>query len=153
MGVTGFTTNPTILLRDQVPECSIRCLKVLANQVCHQSLSFKVLYLCYNTVHIQHRPGLLHLPSSSKQGCLAAQAWDLGAQELQLQAWGDSAGRLFSVGLDLAAIDAARIVVKLPVTAEGVEAAAYLKDRNVRVTLTGTRAPQAWALCKRFANI
>ncbi|KAK9840782.1 hypothetical protein WJX81_004350 [Elliptochloris bilobata] len=95
----GFTTNPIILSRDQVPECSIRCL-----------------------------------------GVLAKQAWDLGAQELQLQAWGDTAGRLFSVGLDLAAIDAARIVVKLPITAEGVEAAAYLKDRNVRVTLTGVYA-------------
>ena len=70
----------------------------------------------------------------------ALQAWDLGAQELQLQAWGDTAGKLFSVGLDLAAIDAARVVVKLPITAEGVEAAAYLKDRNVRVTLTGARA-------------
>lgn len=69
---------------------------------------------------------------------LSAQAWDLGAHELQLQAWGDTAGRLLSVGLDLAAIDAARVVVKLPITAEGVEAAAYLKARSVRVTLTGT---------------
>ena len=82
------------------------------------------------------------------------QAWDLGAQELQLQAWGNTAGKLFSVGLDLAAIDAARVVVKLPITAEGVEAAAYLKDRNVRVTLTGARATsmvrwmQARPVCK-----
>lgn len=97
----------------------------------------------YATTQRRYSPGhgTCILPSNSKHECLFAQAWDLGAQELQLQAWGDSAGRLFSVGLDLAAIDAARIVVKLPVTAEGVEAAAYLKDRNVRVTLTGTRAP------------
>jgi hypothetical protein len=43
------------------------------------------------------------------------------------------------VGLDLAAIDP-RVVVKLPATAQGMEAAAYLKDRSVRVTMTGARA-------------
>jgi len=81
------------------------------------------------------------LPEALGEGArrAAAQAWDLGGQELQLQAWGDSAGRLFSVGLDLAAIDP-RVVVKLPATAQGMEAAAYLKDRSVRVTMTGARA-------------
>lgn len=64
------------------------------------------------------------------------QAIRLGAQEVQMQAWGGSAGRLYSVGLDLAAIDA-RIVVKLPITAAGVEATGLLKAKNVRTTLTG----------------
>ncbi|BDA48010.1 probable transaldolase [Coccomyxa sp. Obi] len=92
---SGFTTNPTILLRDQVPACNIKVLKVLAEQ-----------------------------------------AFSLGAQELQLQAWGGTAGRLYSVGLDLAAIDT-RTVVKLPITDAGVEAAGLLKSQGVRVTLTG----------------
>ena len=64
------------------------------------------------------------------------QAFSLGAQELQLQAWGSTAGRLYSVGLDLAAIDT-RIVVKLPITDAGVEAAGLLRSQGVRVTLTG----------------
>lgn len=39
-------------------------------------------------------------------------------------------------GLDLAAIEP-RIVVKVPITMEGVEAANLLKAQGVRVTLTG----------------
>jgi transaldolase len=64
------------------------------------------------------------------------QGFNLGAQEIQLQAWGNSAGKLYSTALDLAAIDP-RIVVKVPVTHEGIEAANLLKANNVRVTLTG----------------
>ena len=67
---------------------------------------------------------------------LAAQAWNLGARELHLQAWGASAAALYSAGLDLAAIDP-RIVVKVPATAAGVEAAALLKGAGAAVTLTG----------------
>jgi transaldolase len=69
-------------------------------------------------------------------GVLAAQAWALGAQELHLQAWGGSAAALYSAGLDLAAIDP-RIVVKVPATAAGVEAASLLKGAGAAVTLTG----------------
>ena len=64
------------------------------------------------------------------------QAWSLGAKELQLQAWGSSAAKMYSVGLDLAGIDN-RVVVKLPITDAGVEAAALLKKQGVLVTLTG----------------
>lgn len=32
---TGFTTNPSILLRDQVPACNLRTLSILADQVSH----------------------------------------------------------------------------------------------------------------------
>lgn len=45
---------------------------------------------------------------------------------------------MYSVGLDLAGIDN-RVVVKLPVTDAGVEAAALLKKQGVLVTLTGRR--------------
>ena len=64
------------------------------------------------------------------------QAWSLGAKELQLQVWGTSAAKMYSVGLDLAGIDN-RIVVKLPITDAGVEAAALLKKQGVIVTMTG----------------
>lgn len=74
--------------------------------------------------------------------CANLQAFSLGAQELQLQAWGSTAGKLYSVGSDLAAIDT-RIVVKLPITDAGVEAAGLLKSQNVRVTLTGTTVAPA----------
>ena len=33
MTYTGFTTNPSILLRDQVPACNLRTLSILADQV------------------------------------------------------------------------------------------------------------------------
>ena len=69
-------------------------------------------------------------------GVLANQAWSLGAQELHLQAHGASAAALYSSGLDLAALDP-RIVVKVPATAAGVEAAALLKGAGAAVTLTG----------------
>ncbi len=72
------------------------------------------------------------------RGREAEQGFNLGAQEIQLQAWGGSAGKLYSTALDLAAIDP-RIVVKVPVTHEGIEAANLLKANNVRVTLTGMR--------------
>jgi transaldolase len=67
---------------------------------------------------------------------LAGQAWNLGAAELQVQAWGGAAAALYSTGLDLAAIDP-RITVKVPATREGVEAAALLKAAGASVTLTG----------------
>jgi len=91
----GFTTNPSILLRDGCPGMTPKILAVLAGQ-----------------------------------------AWNLGAQELHLQAHGGSAAALYSAGLDLAAIDP-RIVVKVPATAAGVEAAALLKSAGAAVTLTG----------------
>ena len=68
-----------------------------------------------------------------------SQAWSLGAQELQLQAWGTTPGKLYSVGMDLAAIDA-RVVVKLPITDAGLEATGLLRQQGVPVTLTGTLA-------------
>ncbi len=40
------------------------------------------------------------------------------------------------MGLDLAALDT-RIVVKLPITDAGVEAAGLLRSQGVRITLTG----------------
>jgi len=72
---------------------------------------------------------------------LAKTALDLGAQEVQLQAWGPSVQKLSSVAFDLAGIDPHRIVVKLPCTLEGTQTAALLRESNIRVTLTGLYAP------------
>jgi len=74
--------------------------------------------------------------------CLAEQAfaWDL--REVQMQAWGNSLETLVQIGQQLAAIDE-RIVVKVPTTQMGVEAAGQLIRAGVRVTLTAVyAAPQ-----------
>ena len=64
------------------------------------------------------------------------QAFDLGFQEIQLQAWGRDQREIESVGSEIAAISD-RVVVKIPVTAEGTAAAASLKRQKAPVTLTG----------------
>ncbi len=66
---------------------------------------------------------------------LARQAFDLGAGEVHLQAWGRTRELYGDHGRALAAIDP-RIVVKVPATVEGVAAAAKLRDDGVRLTLT-----------------
>lgn len=89
-----------------------------------------------------------HLPGpctrAGEPSCTCTrQAWELGARELQVQAWGGSADALTAVGAALARLDAAdRIVVKLPATRDGVAAAAALCARGVRVTLTGAASPE-----------
>lgn len=42
---------------------------------------------------------------------LVPQAFELGAQELHLESWGDNAAKLRSVAFDLAGIDPQRVVV------------------------------------------
>jgi transaldolase len=66
---------------------------------------------------------------------LARQAFDLGAGEVHMQAWGRTRELYVDHGRALAAIDP-RIVVKIPTTIEGVAAAAKLRDDGVRLTLT-----------------
>ncbi|MDJ0706930.1 MAG: transaldolase family protein [Leptolyngbyaceae cyanobacterium MO_188.B28] len=72
------------------------------------------------------------LPTLKK---LAQEAFQLGAQEMQLQTWGDSVEDLVSTGKQLAAIDP-RVVVKSPITRLGTTAASQLIAAGVRVTLT-----------------
>ena len=67
---------------------------------------------------------------------LVLQAFDLGYQEVQLQAWGDDLTTLYSVALDIAAIDS-RVSIKLPITADSITVAAQLKKQQALVTLTG----------------
>ncbi len=70
---------------------------------------------------------------------LAVRALSLGAQEIQLQAWGGTVAAYVETGMALADIDS-RVVVKIPIVAEGVTAAAELIRQGHRVTLTGVYA-------------
>jgi transaldolase len=70
---------------------------------------------------------------------LAVKAFRLGAQEVQLQAWGGTVAAYRETGLALAAIDP-RVAVKIPIVAEGVAAAAELIRQGHRITLTGVYA-------------
>lgn len=70
---------------------------------------------------------------------LAKQAFNLGAKEVQLQTWGTSIDQLIKTGELLAAIDE-RVVVKVPITQVGTEAASRLIAQGIRITLTGVYA-------------
>lgn len=70
---------------------------------------------------------------------LAEKALHLGMQEVQLQTWGDTVEAMVSTGKELAEISP-QVVVKVPITADGTEAAAHLLKAGIRVTLTGVYA-------------
>ena len=83
------------------------------------------------------------------RGCTAAACAELArdalrsphVEEVMLQAWGESAGRMVLVGEQLAAEDRKRVVVKVPATREGLRAAATLVQVGVRVCLTAVYSP------------
>jgi transaldolase len=70
---------------------------------------------------------------------LANQAFALDAKEIQIQTWGATVDSLVNTGKLLATIDK-RIVVKVPITTTGTEAAAKLIAEGIRITLTGVYA-------------
>ena len=67
---------------------------------------------------------------------LTHEAAGLGAREIHLQAWGDSAEAYYACGQALATIDPSRVCVKLPITHAGSLAAGRLLALGVRVTFT-----------------
>ena len=67
---------------------------------------------------------------------LARRALSLGAQELHLQTWGADAEAATACGLALAAIDPARVLVKVPLTLQGAETARRLIEAGLNVTFT-----------------
>ena len=73
---------------------------------------------------------------------LCSTAFQLGADEFMCQAWGGSADRLFETGMQLREIDREKVVVKVPVTAAGTEAAARLMKQpgGTRICLTACYA-------------
>jgi len=72
---------------------------------------------------------------------LARRAFDYGAAEVMLQAWGGSADALVSCGQALSGGDE-RVVVKVPITAEGTRAASVLGSLGIRVCLTACYASE-----------
>ena len=71
---------------------------------------------------------------------LAAKAFSWGAKEFMAQAWGGDVGTMVEHGLQIASIDP-RVVVKVPVTAAGLEAATFLRAQGVRICTTAVYAP------------
>jgi len=67
---------------------------------------------------------------------LSRRAFALGAQELHLQAWGADGPSLAACGQALAALEPAAVLVKLPITRAGLEAARSLMADGIRVTFT-----------------
>eukprot|EP00271_Cylindrocystis_brebissonii_P004293 TRINITY_DN15928_c0_g1_i1.p1 TRINITY_DN15928_c0_g1~~TRINITY_DN15928_c0_g1_i1.p1 ORF type:complete len:318 (+),score=56.49 TRINITY_DN15928_c0_g1_i1:305-1258(+) len=66
----------------------------------------------------------------------AREAFAMGAEEVQLQAFGGTTDAFFTSGMKLAEIDP-RVVVKVPLTQDGLVAAHMLVQRGLRVTMTG----------------
>lgn len=67
---------------------------------------------------------------------LARQILDWGAGELHLQVYAADAAGMLADAAALIALDPARVLVKIPATAEGFRAAAQLVNQGARVTLT-----------------
>jgi transaldolase len=67
---------------------------------------------------------------------LTREALDWGMQEIHLQAWGGDAEALTTCGDHLAALAPGRVLVKLPITRAGAEAARHLIQTGVPVTFT-----------------
>mmetsp|Transcript_11068 Transcript_11068/g.16762 ORF Transcript_11068/g.16762 Transcript_11068/m.16762 type:complete len:297 (-) Transcript_11068:1110-2000(-) len=60
----------------------------------------------------------------------------VGCDEFMCQSWGSTASDMYKIGMELSSMDRARIVIKVPVTKEGTEAARMLMESGVRVCLT-----------------
>jgi transaldolase len=66
---------------------------------------------------------------------LAGRAFELGAREIHLQAWGEDEDELVQRGRELVDL-APQVAVKLPATDEGLRAARRLIGEDIAVTLT-----------------
>jgi transaldolase len=71
---------------------------------------------------------------------LTREALDRGMQEIHLQAWGGDAEALAACGAGLAALAPGRVLVKLPITRAGAQAARRLIHADVPVTFTACYA-------------
>ena len=71
---------------------------------------------------------------------LTREVLDRGMQEIHLQAWGGDAEALAACGAGLAALAPGRVLVKLPITRAGAEAARRLIHAEVPVTFTACYA-------------
>ena len=71
---------------------------------------------------------------------LAESVFALGAKELYFQSWGNDAAELYRHGRELAGIGET-VVVKLPVTMEGLEAAVRLGKEGITTCITAVYSP------------
>ena len=67
---------------------------------------------------------------------LAAKALCHHIDEFMCQTWGSTAQEMYENGMAISKFDRDRIVIKVPVTAQGAEAATLLGDAGVRICLT-----------------
>ena len=67
---------------------------------------------------------------------LASKALSLQVNEFMCQTWGSTAHEMYQNGMDISEIDREKIVIKVPVTAEGTKAATMLTKSDVRICLT-----------------
>ena len=65
---------------------------------------------------------------------------EAGAKEVYFQSWGEDADTLLQRGRELYAIDG-RVIVKLPVTREGLTAAAKLAEDGIKTCITAVYTP------------
>jgi transaldolase len=72
---------------------------------------------------------------------LAQTAFDLGANEIHLQAWGSKMEQMLKIARELARIDQ-RVMVKVPITPAGILCARNLIAEGSNVTLTGVHSAQ-----------
>jgi len=56
--------------------------------------------------------------------------------EVMVQAWGATVESFVETGTAMSSVDPARVIVKLPLTRAGVEAASKLRDQGVRLCMT-----------------
>ncbi|EKX36632.1 hypothetical protein GUITHDRAFT_78789, partial [Guillardia theta CCMP2712] len=71
---------------------------------------------------------------------LAATAFALGSKEFMCQTWGTKVDELVDNGIRLANLDS-RVVVKVPLTFAGIEAASMMSNLGIRVCTTACYSP------------
>ncbi|MCL6526256.1 MAG: hypothetical protein K6T57_05160 [Thermaceae bacterium] len=91
---------------------------------------------------ITTNPSVLRTAGVRPSGFVPFADWALGkgARELYFQAWGENTRALYEWGKTLAGIST-RVVVKLPATREGLEAAQRLAAEGIRTCITAVYAP------------
>ena len=72
---------------------------------------------------------------------LANKAFDLGANEIHMQVWGEEPEHMLEIGRELAAIDK-RVMVKVPIDINGIQLAKQLINDGANVTLTAVHSAQ-----------
>lgn len=70
---------------------------------------------------------------------LAKTAFELGANELHLQVWGETTNAWLQIGRQLASIDK-RVMVKIPITESGIFCAKELIEEDAGITFTAAYA-------------